>query len=87
LSDWITAIGLKNEKEIETVLAICNTINNKDPTFRYRLKHSKFKKYKSVMLIFSSNKDKAEKRGTIMVKKYLPDNGVKDALYWVKESK
>jgi hypothetical protein len=62
--------------------AASTTIKNyaRDPSFRFDLKPSAFKKYECLILIYSKTESQAHRRGI-----WLRANVDPSILYWVKE--
>jgi hypothetical protein len=77
---YTTCIGF-NKKDLEKIEKICRDIFEKDPTFKYRIYQSFFKKYDFILTFFSTSRNQAHKRGTWFVKKA----GIEGLLYWVKK--
>lgn len=80
---FVTLVGIKGNSNREKLLKVCKDINAKDPTFKYRINPSQFKKYDFVLAVFSGTKDHAHERGCWIINKV----GIEGLNYWVKEYK
>jgi len=81
ISKWITAIPFPMELK-ENVKKVCEDIWLRDLSFEYQIFQNFLPKGDLVLVIFSSDKDTAIRRGVWMCKKALKGNKLG---YWVKE--
>ena len=75
-----TYIGIKDEETKNKLESICRDINQRDPSFRFAIRKSTLPKYKWLLIVGSSDKDTAHRRGMWLIKK----TGIEGLLYWVK---
>lgn len=77
---FVTCVGLKNE-QVEKVEEVCGGIFLKDKSFLWAINKSQFEKYDHLLRVRSETKEKAHKRGLLLVRNYLKDLNL---IYWVK---
>jgi len=81
-----TCIGLSSSDNIDEILEVCRRIRDKDRTFRFRLhklrdKDKLSKIFDYILIIASSDKDTAHRRGLYLINKV---NALKGKYYWVR---
>lgn len=78
---WGTYVGLDSDEKRDRLEEICNNIRAKDNTFRFSLRRSNLPQYRWILIVWSSDRDQAHKRGMWLIHK----TGVDGLLYWVHE--
>lgn len=89
--DYMVCIGFY-VKDYDKVNEAMERLQSRYPEQRWKIyafpEHKMFlrgESYDFILVVFTDSYDKAHKIGLALVKKYLPEVGVSDCYYWVKE--